>query len=134
MYIEEQKKTLTAPDASRAFFMNVKAYQTREKLTQFDVRDLYPVTTDTDIAGTLADHFNAISSEFEGIRPHQVPVCDPGFLPFLSTQEVGTRLAKFRKLKSKVQEDIFPGLVNRGAPYLAQPLTHIFNAITIAFQ
>ena len=105
VYMEEQKKSLTAPDASRAFFKNAKAYQTREKPTKFDVRDLYPGTTDTDIAGTLVDHFNAIRSEFEGLRPDQVPVCDPGFLPFLSTQEVGTRLAKFRKLKSKNVDD-----------------------------
>ena len=133
-YMEEQKKTLTAPDVSRAFFKNVKAYQTREKPNQFDVRDLYPETPDIDIAGSLADHFNAISCKFRGLTPKQIPDADPGFLPFLSVQEVVSRLVKFRKTKSKVQGDVFPGLVNRAAPHLAIPLTHIFNAITVSHE
>ena len=131
VYMEEQKKTLTAPDASRAFFKNVKAYQSREKPSQFDVRELYPDQTDEEVAGKLADHFNSISSEFEGLKPDQIPESDPGYLPFLSVQEVLARLIKFRKPKSKVQGDIFPNLVNRAAPFLSVPLTHIFNSITI---
>ena len=134
VYMEEQKKTLTAPDASRAFFKNVRAYQSKEKPQQFDVRDLYPDSTDETIANNLAEHFNAISSEFDGLDASRIPIAGPGFLPFLSILEVATRVTKFRKPKSTVRGDIFPGLVNRVAPSLAIPLTHIFNAITITHE
>ena len=134
VYMEEQKKVLTAPDASRAFFKNVKAYQSREKPPQFDIRDLYPQENDDSIALKLADHFNAISSEFEGLRPGEVPEAERGWLPFLSIVEVAARLRKFRKPKSMVKGDIFPSLVNRVAPSLAIPLTHIFNSITTTHQ
>ena len=130
-YMEEQKKVLTAPDASRAFFKNVKAYQSREKPPNFDVRELFPEESDDMIADSLADHFNSISSEFEGLSPDWVPVADPGFLPYLSVPDVAGRLLKFRKPKSTVQGDIFPRLINRSAPSLAIPLTHIFNCINI---
>ena len=130
-YMEEQKKVLTAPDASRSFFKNVKAYQSREKPPSFDVRELYPEESDENIASHLADHFNAISSEFQGLIPDQVPEADPGFLPYLSILDVAGRLSKFRKPKSTVKGDIFPCLVNRSAPLLAIPLTHIFNCISI---
>ena len=116
VYMEEQKKVLTAPDASRAFFKNVKAYQSREKPPQFDIRDLYPQENDDSIALKLADHFNAISSEFEGLRPGEVPEAEGGWLPFLSIVEVAARLRKFRKPKSMVKGDIFPSLVIPSRP------------------
>lgn len=65
--MEEQKQVLTALDASRAFFLNVRAYQSKEKPPQFNVSDLYPGEPDEVVANTLADYLNAISSEFDGI-------------------------------------------------------------------
>ena len=133
-YMEEQKKVLTAPDASRAFFKNVRAYQSKEKPPQFDVRDLYVGKSDDEVAASLADHFNAISSEFDGLNADTMPVTDPGYLPYLSIIDVANRLKKFRKPKSRVKGDIFPCLINRCAPLLATPLTHIYNAISISHE
>ena len=134
VYMEEQKRTLTAPDASRAFLKNVRAYQSKEKPQQFDVRDLYPELADGDIATELAEHFNSISCEFDGLDPTRIPNIEPGYLPYLSIPDVVARVLKFRKPKSKVKGDIFPNLVNRVAPSLSIPLTHIFNAITISHE
>ena len=133
-YMEEQKRTLTAPDSSRAFFKNVKAYQSKEKPQQFDIRDLYPELTDENIAVELAEHFNSISCKFDGLDPSGIPDADPGYLPYLSIPNVVARVLKFHKPKSRVKGDIFPGLVNRVAPSLSIPLTHIFNTITISHE
>ena len=132
VYMEEQKKVLTAADASRSFYKNVRAYQSKEKPPQFDVRDLYPGTEDEVIADNLANYFNAISSEFDGLTEEQVPITEPRYLPFLSISDVAARLLKFRKPKSKVAGDIFPSLVNQNAPLLAIPQAHIFNSINIS--
>ena len=134
VYMEEQKRTLTEPDASRSFFKNVKAYQSREKPPQFDVHDLFPDQSDAGIADTLANHFNAISAEFDGLEQDQIPQAEPGWLPYLSNTDVVNRLRKFRKPKSKVKGDIFPALINRVAPALSVPLTHIYNSITITHE
>ena len=131
-YMEEQKKVLTAPDASRAFFKNVKAYKSKEKPPQFDLHELYPDRSDPEIADELASYFNAISSEFDGLTPDRIPEVPLGHLPFLSHADVAARLTKFRKPKSMVKGDIFPKLVNEVAPALSIPLAHIFNAITIS--
>ena len=40
-YIERQKSVLTAPDASRAFYRNVKAFSSKEKPPIFDVKDFF---------------------------------------------------------------------------------------------
>ena len=133
-YMSEQKRVLTAPDASRSFYKNVRAYQSREKPPQFDVRDLYPEEDDLTIADKLGAYFNSISSEFRGLAGVTVPETDQGFLPFLSIPEVAGRLIKFRKPKSRVRGDIFPALVSRTSASLSIPLTHIFNCITISHQ
>lgn len=104
----------------------------QRKAPRFDVHDLYPGSTDNQIADDLASYFNAISSEFSGITNDRIPVTDPVFLPFFSETKVVNRLRKFRKPKSMVQGDIFSKIVNDVAPALSIPLTHIFNSITIS--
>ena len=67
-YWENQKKTLLQGDANRAFFKSIRAYKSREKPPNFDVRNLFESRlNDAQVAEKLADHFNGISSEFEGV-------------------------------------------------------------------
>lgn len=66
-YIESQKKVLLASDASRAFYKNVRSYQSKEKPPDFDVRTLFADKSDEEVSEGLADHFNGISSEFDGL-------------------------------------------------------------------
>lgn len=60
----------------------------------------------------LADHFNGISHEFDGLDPASVAVTYSTAVPVLAPHQVAIRLKKFRKPKSMVRHDIFPSLVN----------------------
>ena len=129
-YMERQKIVLTAPDASRAFYKNVKAYKTKEKPRQFDVRDLFEDREDSKVAEALAEHFNAISREFNGLDDDLQLDATSFTLPPILENAVESRLKSFRKPKSMVRGDIFPALVNRVSAKLARPLCNIFNSIT----
>ena len=130
-YIERQKKILTAPDAARAFYRNVKAFNSKEKTPMFDVRDIFPGQEDQSVAEKLAEHFTAITDEFDGLDPSVVPPPAPNNLTMLNLDDVTKRLTSFKKPKSMVKGDIFPSMINRAAPTLAVPLLHIYNTITL---
>ena len=129
-YWNHQKRELLGGDASRVFFKNVKAYSSKERPAQFDVRTLLPGLPDCEVAERLADHFNGISCEFEGLDPARVPSTYSSPVQLLSEDAVRKRLMQFKKPKSMVKHDIFPALVSGAAPFLAGPLTHIYNSIT----
>ena len=130
VYMENQKLVLTAHDASRSFFKNVKAYQSKEKPKEFDPRDLFPGASDKEVADGIAQHFNAISSEFRGLSPEDVPVSVDLDLGLLSPEAVAKRMREMKKPKSKVRGDIFPALINRASAMIAPVLTKIYNTIT----
>ena len=129
-YWEHQKRELLRGDASRVFFKNVKAYSSKERPPQFDVRTILPGLNDTQVAEKLAEHFNGISCEFEGLDPADIPATFSSPVQILTIEQVAARLKQFKKPKSMVKHDIFPSLVSDAAPYLAVPLTHIYNSIT----
>ena len=129
-YWQHQKKTLLGSDAARTFFKNVKMYNCKERPPQFDVRSLFSNLDDQAISEKLADHFNGISMEFDGLDPTAMPSTYSAPVQILTAWEVEQRLRSFRKPKSMVKHDIFPSLVNAAAPFLAGPLTHIYNTIS----
>ena len=129
-YINTQKEKLTARDAEKNFYKNIKAYKSREKPPNFNPCNLYPDASEGEVAEKLADHFNAVSKEFDGIEPDQIPDSFSAPVHLLGVQEVADRLVAFRKPKSMVSGDIFPQLVSRAAPWLAIPLTDIYNKIS----
>ena len=129
-FLDIQKKILTAGDASRSFFKYVKTYSCREKPPDFDIRSLYPDQSDAEVAEELSKHFNAISSEFQGLRDGDVPPAAEEALPSLSRAEVSKRLSEIKKPRGGVRGDIFPSLVSRSADVLAVPLTNIYNTIS----
>ena len=130
-YIERQKKILTAPDAARAFYRNVKAFNSKQKPPVFDIRDIFPGQEDLSVAEKLAKHFPAITDEFDGVDHSVVPPPAPNNLTMLNLDDVTKRLTGFKKTKSMVKGDIFPSLINKAAPSLAVPLLHIYNTITL---
>ena len=88
-YWENQKRTLLQGDANRAFFKSIKAYKSREKPPNFDVRDLFENSfSDSQVAEKLADHFNGISSEFEGLNPEDIPTTYSCPLPPLTVDQL----------------------------------------------
>ena len=128
-YMETQKRTLLASDAARAFYKNVRAYQSKEKPPNFNVTDLFPGEDDLAVAERLADHFNGISSEFDGLS-RDIPEARSLPLPRLFRHEIEKRLRDIKKPKSMVEGDIMPSVVNSVAAFLAMPLTDIYNCIT----
>ena len=128
---ENVKRSMTGPDACKEFFKNVQNYSCREKPAQFDVRSLFPDAGDTEVADKIADHFNKISSEFNGLSEGDIPNTASDLdLSLLSCEQVAKRLRDMKKPKSKVKGDIFPCLINRASAMLATPLTAIYNEIT----
>ena len=128
-YFQNQKQLLTGPDACRSFYRNVRAYKSREKPPDFDVCSLFPEKEKVEVAEELAEHFNSISKEFDGLTEDQLPTSYSSPLPVISPTEVEERLVAFRKPKSMVPGDIFPKLVNKAARSLSVPLASIYNAM-----
>ena len=129
-YMEGQKKVLLGPDAIRNFYKNVRAYKSKEKPPNFEPQSLYPGLPDLQVAENLAQHFNNISEEFDGLDPNYSTGAFSHQLPVLSVNDVATKLRTIKKPKSMVAGDIFPQLVTRAADWLAIPLAMIYNDIT----
>ena len=67
-YAGSQKDALLAKDGSQNFFKNVRSYKSAEREAPFDVRSLFPGKLEGEVAEMLAEHFNAISDEFEPLE------------------------------------------------------------------
>lgn len=127
-YWENQKRTRLSADANQLFFKNIKAYNSKEKPQNFNIHSIFQSQlSDKQISEKLADHFNGISCEFDGLDPSNIPVTYLSPPPPLTEEQVLSRLKRFGKPKSMVKYDIFPALVNDVAPFLAGPLTSIYN-------
>ena len=121
---------MLAEDGIRNFFKNTKNYMSKQRPVPFDVMNLFPGKSEAVVAEELAQHFNAISSEFTLLQREEIPKTHDKVLPVLQTYEVAARIKKFRKPKSVVAGDIFPDIVTKYADILAIPLTSIYNKIT----
>ena len=80
VYMDTQRAKFLGPDVARNLYKNV--------------RDLFLGSGDKEVSEKLADHFTAISSEFEGIR--EVPEAPSSPLPHLTEAEVENRVIEFR--------------------------------------
>ena len=109
-YGGSQKDALLASNGDRAFFKNVKNSRSHEKQKPFDVRSLFPGRSEVEVAELLAQHSNAINSEFEPLEPHQIPVTKNRTLPVLQQFKVAACIRVFKKPNSMVKGDIFPQL------------------------
>ena len=86
---------LLAADGDRNFFKNIKNYRSNECPKPFDVKSLFPGKSSKEVAEELAAHFNEISSEFDPLETHQIPVTRPRRLPILLPYEVAGRIRAF---------------------------------------
>ena len=128
-FLEKQRDKFIGPQAHVSFFRNVKAFKTAERPRAFDVRELSPGKTDTEIANELAEYFNTISREFTPLSTNQVPFTFHREIPLLTEGEVKKMIKDAKKPRSMVHGDIFPSLVNLAAEHLTIPVTSIFNAM-----
>ena len=132
-YMNKKKQQLTEKDANRSFFRLVKAFSTPEKPQSFDVRSLRPGKTSEQVAEELAVFFNRISSEFEPLAPHQIPITKGRKLPEISPHEVSSRIKHFKKPKSMVAGDVFPQLMTKFSDFFAIPLSCIYREISESY-
>ena len=72
----------------------------------------------------MANHFKAISCEFEPLQAGEIPVTRDRHLLILLPYQV------VKKPKSMVKEDIFPALFIKFPDLFAVPLCSICNTIT----
>ena len=90
MYLQSQKDCLRVEDVSRNFFRNVKAFQAKEKPKAFNPMSLFPGKTEREVAYELAAFFNRISSEFQPLKPADIPRTHDRQLPVLAPSNGGT--------------------------------------------
>ena len=95
-YWEHQKRELLKSDASRVFFENVKAYSSKKRPPQFDMKSILPGLEDSEVAEKLADLFNGISCKFKGLDPADIPVTFSSPVQMLSPEQVALRLKQFK--------------------------------------
>ena len=133
-YAGSQKDALLASDGERNFFKNVKSYKCCEREKPFDVTDLFPGKSDQEVSELLADHFNAISNEFEPIDMNNIPSTYSTPLHRISAEEISSRLRTFKKPRSMVPGDIFPQLVAHYSIFLAEPLEKIYNGVITTYH
>ena len=128
-FLAKQEENLTKPEAEKQFFRNVKNFKTADRVKAFDIKDMLPNCTDAEAAEKAACYFNEISHEFSPLQPHEVPTTYDKHIPYLSINQVESRLRKQKKPNSMVQGDIFPCLINECAPLLSVPLSYVYNEI-----
>ena len=132
-FLQNQRSKLTGPDASKNFFKNIRAFKGVDKPKEFNICDLRPGKPEGEVAEEAASFFNRISAEFEPLEPSDIPSTYHRDLPLLSPADVEKMLKDAKKSGSMVKGDIFPKMINRCSPYLAWPLSYIYNLITRSY-
>ena len=132
-FLQNQRDKITGPDASKNFFKNIRAFKGVDRPKEFNICDIRPGKPEHDVAEEAAKFFNRISDEFDPLEPKDIPTTYHRDLPLLTPAMVEKMLKQAKKSGSMVRGDIFPKLVNRCSPYLAWPLSFIYNQITRSY-
>ena len=112
---------------TKAYYAAIRILKTKESPRIWDIHDMFPGMTESNIAEHVANFFNTISQEY-------IPIPCPATLEkrkewpvIVQEYQVASRLRSFKKPKSQVPGDICPDLVTKFSDLLAIPLTSIFN-------
>ena len=132
-FLKSQRDKLLGPTATTNFFKNVRAFKSADRPKQFNIRELRPNKSDHEIATEAAAFFNRISNEFRPLSPEEIPATYHRDLPLLSPAQVQKMLVEAKKTNSMVNGDLFPKTINKCAPFLAWPLSAIYNEILISY-
>ena len=90
-------------------------------------------------AELIADHFSLISGEFSPLNAANLPqvvqsflnLSDRAVVPILSVKQVTSRILKAKKPNGLVPGDLPKKLLQKCAPILAEPITLVFNQISL---
>ena len=98
-YVQIQKERLTGPEASKNFYKHVIAYSCREKPKSFEIDDLFPDSTDPEVAEKLADHFTSVGGPQSPLLESDVPTLYSKPRPVLDPTSVMQKLKSMKKPK-----------------------------------
>ena len=125
-FLTKVKANVTESKNTGSFFKAVKLLQSKNAPAVWNVRNLFPQASDTEIANDCVKYFSAISREYQ-------PISDPKTTPAatwsIPLHEVSSRLKYCKKPKSMVRGDLAPQLVTRFHDLIAIPLHCIYNKI-----
>ena len=126
-FFEKLKKKSVDARNSKAYFYAINMLGGKDAPKIWNVRTMYPDSSDIEMAEDLATFFNKISCKFE-------PLYCPGSQILNATRispqafEIAARLKKIRKPNSTVKGDIPPSLIcPRVADLLAIPLALVYE-------
>ena len=125
-FISKVKKGFLETKNSRSWFKAIKSLKTKEVEKPWNVRSLFPETSDEEIANKCADFFCEISSEYRPLGPPKGGVPGAWVIPM---HEISSRLRYCKKPKGIIDGDLPPALVTKFSDLIAIPLAHIFNRI-----
>ena len=108
------------------YYNAVNLFKTKETAAIWDICNMYPGVSPSEIAEIVATFFNKISLEYQPL-PNPGRPCPVEPVQYILPHEVSARLRSFKKPRSQVSGDINPDLVTKFHDILAVPLTYIFN-------
>ena len=114
----------------RVFFSHVQALLGENEPEKWNVGMLNPQKSDLEMAESMADFFNYISSEYPPLDIGSIPTTFSAPLPTIAEADVISKIKKMKKKTSGVPGDIASHLWDLYSHTLARPVAHIFNTIT----
>ena len=91
---------------------------------------LYEDKSEQEVVEELAKYFNNISNEYSPLDLTQIPRTFEAEIPVITEEQVKKEVKEGKKPKSRVEGDMFIGVLVSCIDVLAVPVSKIFNAIT----
>ena len=128
-YNREKKERILSGGINR-FHECVRAFNAEDKKTDWSPMMLYEGITEKEAAEKLATYFNDISSEYSPLRKEQIPSTYEAEIPIITEEQVEKGVKEGKRPKSRVEGDIFIGVLVNCIDVLARPIARIFNNIS----
>ena len=128
-YLNKTIEKLTEKGGNKTPYVAIKNLRSYDRPRMWDVRDIDPGKTDSELAEDMGTFFSSISDEFRPLDPSDLPDSYEKPMAPLQEYEVSAKIKHMKKPKSMTRGDLFPSLVERASDLLAIPLTRIYNNI-----
>ena len=113
------------------FFHHIACLLGKNSGPRWSPEQLYPGQSKEEVANNLAAFFNQISSQYEPLKPEEIPTTTLRTLPVITQQMVEEKLKAAKKPTSTVPGDIPAILYSRYPRELSPIITHLFIRITV---
>ena len=113
----------------RNFFKHIGNLLGNSGKPRWSPKEMFPDSTDEEMADKLADYFNGISMECAPLNLSEIPTTNDRSLPVLAEQKVAEQMRYMRKPNSIVTGNLPTKLYKTYATQLAVPVTSICNKL-----